>query len=76
MKKLQLTYDVPPSETLKEKTLSYCSTRWRAFKTQLARDYIHNMKNKYATPCSKYTFIAEDTWWEFCKILTSQAMVS
>ena len=37
---IRLTFTVPDSEELKDKTLSYCADRWRKFKTNLANTYI------------------------------------
>lgn len=77
---LQLTYDVPNNEFLKKKTLSYCAERWRAFKTQLARQYLHGQDRSghpQPSPCSKYQFIDEAAWEQFVRNRTTPvAMVS
>ena len=36
-----LKYDIPDSETLKNKTWSYCTEHWRKFKTNLSKKYVH-----------------------------------
>ncbi|KAK4280242.1 hypothetical protein QN277_011888 [Acacia crassicarpa] len=37
---IRLTYTIPNSEELKDKTLSYCADWWRKFKTFIANTYI------------------------------------
>lgn len=76
----QLTYDVPPSQVLKDKLLSYCAERWTAFKTSLTKRFVHvevaEGKNP-PNPCSEYTFLDEDTWKEFYRMRTTpEALVS
>ena len=65
---LQLTYDIPQSDILYNKTMTYCSECWRKFKINLTNNYIHaKVKDgePRPTPCSKYSYIDEATWQEF-----------
>lgn len=77
---LQLTYDVPQSDVLYNKTMTYCAERWRKFKTNLANNYVHievKEGEPRPTPCSKYTFLDDATWQEFVRIRTTpEALVS
>ena len=70
----QLTYDVPPSEVLKHKMLSYCAERWTAFKTSLCKRFIHVDVEEGVSrpnPCNEYTFLDEATWKEFYRMKTT-----
>ncbi|KAG5061452.1 hypothetical protein JHK87_002481 [Glycine soja] len=61
---IMLNYDIPNSEFLKKKLISYAGTRWRGFKTQLSSLYIYG-KYQDKSPCDKYAFLEEETWQRF-----------
>ena len=74
---IRLTFTVPDSEELKDKTLSYCADRWRKFKTFLANTYIFAEVRPNHNPWDKYTFIDEQTWQQFVQLRTTpRALVS
>ena len=74
---IRLTYIVPNSERLKDKTLSYCADRWRKFKTTLANKYIFAEVQHDKHPWDVYTFIDEQTWQQFVQLRTTpEALVS
>ena len=74
---IRLTFTVPDSEELKDKTLSYCADRWRKFKTNLANTYIFAEVLPAKNPWDQYTFIDERIWRQFVLLRTTpEALVS
>ena len=61
---LQLTYDVPNTNLLRTKWISYAGTRWRGFKSDLTSRYIYG-KLSDKNPCEQYAFLDEETWHAF-----------
>jgi hypothetical protein len=74
---IRLTYTVPDSQRLKDKTLSYCADRWRKFKTFLANTYIFAEVQPGKNPWDNYPFIDQQTWQQFVQLRTTpEALVS
>lgn len=58
------TYEVPNTDFLRRKWISYAGERWRAFKTDLTSKYIFGeLRNK--SPLEVYAFLDEETWQRF-----------
>ncbi|XP_052734972.1 uncharacterized protein LOC128197373 [Vigna angularis] len=59
-----VTYDVPNTNLLRTKWISYVGERWKNFKTMLTSHYIYGSKTD-KSPCEKYQFLDEETWQAF-----------
>ncbi|KAK7361797.1 hypothetical protein VNO77_03881 [Canavalia gladiata] len=71
---VKLTYDVPNTNFLKRKWLSFAGERWRGFKTHLTSKYIYGSL-KDVSPCEEYQFLDEDTWQRFVESRMDPAFV-
>ncbi|WVY97916.1 hypothetical protein V8G54_030067 [Vigna mungo] len=60
----QVTYDVPNTNLLRTKWISYADNRWKNFKTMLTSHYIYGSKTD-KSPCEKYQFLDRETWKTF-----------
>nr|XP_043636784.1 uncharacterized protein LOC122607800 [Erigeron canadensis] len=68
---IQKHWNIPNDENtlhIKKSTLKIANTSWRNFKKNLIRIYVRTGK----TPFSKYKFIKEETWREFCRLKSTR----
>ncbi|KAK7271450.1 hypothetical protein RJT34_27373 [Clitoria ternatea] len=59
-----LTYNVPDTDLLKRKWITFAGERWRSFKSNLTQRYIYGTLRD-ESPCGKYDFLDEETWQRF-----------
>ncbi|XP_058753581.1 uncharacterized protein LOC131626757 [Vicia villosa] len=60
-------WDVPNSEFLRKKWISYAGERWRAFKNTLTSRYIHGDLSD-ESPLEVYNFLNEEIWQAFVQM--------
>lgn len=67
-----MTFEFSDESKLKKKWITYASTTWRSFKSQITSDYIMKPKPNIEHAWVKYPFLGKKVWKKFVKYRSSE----